>query len=67
MSVTEQVMIGGAVIMVMGFLAAWTDRAYGVIHILLLEDFEDIGRWLMRAGAAIFSLGFAAHLFTLVL
>lgn len=47
-----------------GFLAAWTDRTFGLLQVLNQELFEAIGRWLMRVGFAAAALGAAAHLVT---
>ena len=64
---TMDVMYWGTVLMIMGFLATWTEPRYGLLEVLFRGALEEIGRWLMRVGAVIFSLGFVAHLATLAL
>lgn len=54
-------MWGGLGVGFLGFLATWTDSAFGLLHVLNQELFEMIGRWLMRAGFAVAGVGAAIH------
>ena len=64
MSVPLYMMWGGLVVGFLGFLAAWTDRSFGLLQVLNQEMFEQIGSWLMRVGFAVAAMGAAAHLVT---
>lgn len=58
------VMWGGLAVGFVGFLAAWTDRSFGLLQVLNQDLFEATGRWLMRVGFAAAAIGAAAHLLT---
>jgi hypothetical protein len=56
------IMWGGLALALVGFMAAWTDRSFGLVQLLDQERFETIGRWLMRAGMAVAFVGAAGHI-----
>lgn len=51
------VMWVGVVVMVVGFMAKWTDRTFGLVQVLYPDLFEWIGDQLMRLGFVVAVVG----------